>query len=209
MKVETLEDKLDGSYPQKSRFMRTKHLLGVLGLGSGTGLAEIDTLDRLNDVGVVKTPTSVSYTPGGYDLMGQLANNPIYHNFSHFLVTTGISGGPNNTLGILAASAALIIGGLSAKSYIKSKNQSKDYSETLHKKRVAVESLASMAVGVTLGTQTFLPAVNDVLYKAPMFPLGYIAIVGAGNILFGIYLGMEYLRERHSYKNNVHDTQPW
>lgn len=197
MTAKTLEDRLKKTSPGKPRFIRAKHLLGVLGLGSGTCLAEIDTLDRLNDIGAVTTPTSVSYTPGGYNLFGQLANNPIYHDFSHFLVTTGISGGPNNTLGILAASAALLVGGLSAKSYIRSK----DYSKTRLDYKMAVGSLGLLADGAYLGAQFFLPAVNDMLYNAPISSLGY-ATAGVLGILSGIYFGVEYLRAKHLYKNS-------
>lgn len=185
-----------GPEPKKSHFVKTKHLLGILGLGSGTGLVEIDTLDRLNDVGVTSTPTSVSYTPGGHYLLRDLADNPIYHDLSHFFVNIGISGGPNNTLGILAAAAALTIGGLSARSYIKDAKKSDNTKPNLKK---AAISAALLTGGVYIGSQSFLPVVNDVLYKAPVSTLGYAA-AGAVGILSGIYMGIDYLKTKHAYK---------
>ena len=195
MKSRNLNDYLEDE-PRKSHFVKTKHLLGILGLGSGAGLAEIDTLDRLNDVGAVTTPTSVSYTPGGPYLLRQLADNPIYHDLSHFFVNIGISGGPNNTLGILAAAAALAIGGLSARSYIKDTKSSANTKPVV--KKAAISS-AFLAGGVYIGSQSFLPVVNDMLYKAPISTLGYAA-VGAVGILSSIYLGIDYLKARHAYK---------
>ena len=198
MKSKNLNDCLEAE-PKKSRFVKTKHLLGVLGLGSGTGLVEIDTLDRLNDVGAVTTPTSVSYTPGGPYLLRELADNPIYHDLSHFFFNIGISGGPNNTLGILAAAAALTIGGLSARSYIKDTKNSPDTKPDL--KKAAISS-ALLAGGVYVGSQAFLPVVNDVLYKAPISTLGYAA-AGAVGILSSVYLGIGYLKARHAYKEQL------
>lgn len=201
MKSKNLNDYLEDK-PRKSRFVKTKRLLGVLGLGSGAGLVEVNTLDRLNDVGAVTTPTSVSYTPGGFYLFRQLADNPIYHDISHFFVETGISGGPNNTLGILAAAAALTIGGLSARSYIKDTKNSSGNKPSLKK---AAVSTALLAGGVYIGSQSFLPVVNDVLYNAPISTLGEAA-AGAIGILGSIYIGMEYLKARHAYKQQNKDA---
>ena len=201
METKKLDDSLEDK-PKKSHFSRTKGLSGVLGLGAGTGLVEVNTLDRLNDVGAVKTPQSVSYTPGGYYLFRDLANNPIYHDISHFFVETGISGGPNNTLGILAAATALTIGGLAARSYIRDTKNSSDTKPNLKK---AAASVALLAGGVYIGSQSFLPVINDVLYKAPISTAGYAA-VGAIGILGSIYLGMNYLKTRHAYKQQNKDA---
>ena len=198
MKSKNLNDCLEAE-PKKSRFVKTKQLLGILGLGLGTGLVEVDTLDRLNDVGAVTTPTSVSYTSGGQYLLRDLTDNPIYHDLSHFFVNIGISGGPNNTLGILATAAALTIGGLSARSYIKDTKNSSNTKPSL--KKVAISS-AFLAGGVYIGSQSFLPVVNDVLYKAPISTLGYAA-AGAVGILSSIYLGIDYLKARHAYKEQL------
>lgn len=201
MKSKNLNDHLEVE-PKKSHFSKAKGLLGVLGLGAGAGLVEVNTLDRLNDVRAVTTPQSVSYTPGGSYLFRQLAENPIYHDISHFFVETGISGGPNNTLGILAAAAALTIGGLAARSYIK---DTKNSSVTKPSLKKAAASAALLAGGVYIGSQSFLPVINDVLYKAPISTAGYAA-TGAVGILGSIYLGMSYLKARHAYKQQNKDA---
>ncbi len=194
----SLDNFLEAPVQKKAKLVGTKHLVGVLGLSSGTALTEIDVLDRLNDVKAVTTPTSISYTPGGYDLLGQLANNPVYHDFSHFLVTTGVSGGPNNTLGILAAAASMVVGGLAARSYLRSDRQEaetgyKSAKGALYSKAAAAVSFLS--AGIYLGSQSFLPVVNDVLYKAPLSSMAEAAIGGAA-LLSSIYTGLSYLRQK-------------
>ena len=191
--------------PQKNegRFTRTKHLFGVLGLGTGAAMGEADILDRLNDYGTVNTPTGVSYGAGSHgSILNAITNNPYFHDFSHVLYTLGISGGPNNTLGILAAAGSLTIGGIAARSYIRSKDTKM---ENVGEKgrtgyKTALLSGSLLGAGAYIGSQSFLPVINGTLYGAPIPTLGY---TGAAvlSMFAGVHLGMRYLKDRLSKKD--------
>lgn len=131
------------------RFKRAKHLLSILGLGCGTALAETDVLDRLNDIRKGSTPTSVTSSNNGHDFLGPIVNNPIFHKISHALVQAGISGGPNNTLGVLVAVSALAIGGVAARSYVHTDGSDKGIADY----KLPLASVAALASGLYLGSQ--------------------------------------------------------
>ena len=198
MGIRTLEDSL-ANRKDDLHVIKPKHLLAVLGLSSGTDLLEIDALDRLNDIGAVSTPMSVSAAPGQCGIFCQFYSDPVFHKISSFLVSTGISGGPNNTLGILAAAALLGVGGLAARSYIrKSTNPARGYQSTsgsLYAKATA--ALAFLVGGLYLGAQSFLPVVNDVLYSAPISNIAE-ALAGATSIILGVDFGLSYLKQKHT-----------
>ncbi len=116
-------------------------------------------------------------------------------------MSIGISGGPNNTLGILVAAGALIVGGLAAGSYVKTglKNDSDRTKMQKNKYKRALASAGMLGAGFYIGSQSFLPVVNDVLYKAPISSLGYAA-AGALTLMGGVYYGLSYLRYRYIQK---------
>ncbi len=195
MAKNTLEDSLT-NHKSNIRVIKPKHLLAVLGLSSGTGLTEVDTLDRLNDVGAVSTPTSVSAAPGQCGIFCQIYSNPLFHRISSFFVSTGISGGPNNTLGILTAAALLGVGTIAARSYIhestKFPSGYKSTSGSLYAKAAA--SLGLLAGGLYIGAQSFLPVVNDILYSAPVSNV-VEGLIGAATIILGVDLGLSYMKQ--------------
>jgi hypothetical protein len=202
----TLDEQISKEYrlaPKKrhSGFKRTKHLLALLGLSSGTGVAEVDALDRLNDVGVVNTPTSVisavkNYTQGSTrtNLLWPIMHNPLLNKVSEFLVSTGISGGQNNSFGVLFATGALVIGWLSARAYINADFTEKEAAQRVGYKTIAA-SVLPLATGLYLGSQSFLSVTNGVIYNESLSRLAE-AIVSAGLILTGIYKGIRYFRYR-------------
>lgn len=194
-------EKEQKTYKKSIRLRRTKYLLGVLGLSGGVSLAEADTLDRLNDFGVINTPTSVSYKTGSHaSILDVLTNNPYFHTISRFFYSIGISGGPNNTLGILAAAGLLVIGGVSAKAYLHSADVSGKYAEKKAGRGIAYISAALLGSGLYAGSQSFLPVINDTLYGAKMSTLGY-AGAAAIAITAGVYTGLRYLKRKTSEKS--------
>ncbi len=200
--MEKLEQIVDAKDNEKASFGRTKHLLGILGLSAGAAMTEADVLDRLNDVGVVSTPTGVSYKTGSHEsILNVITNNPYFHAASHFLYSLGISGGPNNTLGIFAAAGSLIVGGIAAGSYIHLKNPKvKDSSEHAGSKyKMAILSAGFLGAGAYVGSWSLLPVIDGTLYGAPLSTLGY-AGASVLSMLTGVYLGMHYLRDRFSDK---------
>jgi hypothetical protein len=183
-------------------FIRTKHLLGILGLSAGAAMTEADVLDRLNDIGAVNTPTGVSYKTGSHEsILNVVTNNPYFHTVSHLLYSLGISGGPNNTLGIFAAAGSLVVGGIAARSYIHLKNfkvnDSGEYAGNRYK--MALLSAGFLGAGAYAGLGSLLPVIDGTLYGAPLSTLGY-AGASVLSTLTGVYLGMHYLKNRFADK---------
>ncbi len=198
-----IEPKEHVQQKKEGHFIRTKHLLGVLGLGTGATMGEADVLDRLNDYRTINTPIGVSSGAGSHgSILNVITNNPYFHDFSHVLYTLGISGGPNNTLGILAAAGSLTVGGIAARSYIHSKDTK---TESTGEKRqsgykTALLSGGFFGVGGYIGSQSFLSVINGTLYGAPTSTLGY-AGAAVLSMFAGVHLGMHYLKDRFSEKN--------
>ena len=198
MEKENLEEKLEQGSHGKSepvkRQRRGRHLLGVLGLSAGTGITEIEILNRLNEVGVKSVgPTNLSH--GTYNILSKITSNPIFHKASSFLVSAGVSGGPYDTLGIFAAAASFMVGGISAASYLHgARNENSDGKNA--GRGASAASLLSLTSGLYMGFLAFPSIIKTAVYNAPFTDLA-VGAIGAGLIMNGVYSGIKHFEYKH------------